>query len=124
MKAVFIAPALRAVLADADGIMGTVEFQNKNTTGQINISAGKKDIETIYKQLEKEIKLYYQREGTFPKTVAVEDVGLFKIKPPCLKKTSARKSCTYYRCSAGIWQGNCRFNGKRGSLCYLCGYQW
>ena len=77
-----IAPALRSMLANSNGVMGTVEFLAENTPGQINIKSDKKDTEIICRKLEKEIRLYYQKQGTFPQTVAVENVGLFKATLP------------------------------------------
>ncbi len=116
MIAASIAPALRAMLADADGIMGTVEFQAKNKVGQINITAEKKDPETVYNELEKEIKVYYQREGTFPKTISVENVGLFIVKAPSLKKKRMQGKIVLITGSAqGFGKGIADLMAKEGA---------
>ena len=74
-----IAPALRAMLADADGLMGTVTYQPE-LPGRADIAIAGDTAEGILEKLQPAIDAFRSAEGRDPATFRIEGVGAFAAK--------------------------------------------
>lgn len=115
LKALEIAPALRAMLADGDGLMGRVSFQ-RETEESAEITIEAEELEAIYEELQKKIKGFREKEARDPATIKVINVGLFKASPPSKKEQRLQGRITAITGSAqGFGKGIADLMAREGA---------
>lgn len=114
-KALEIAPALRAMLADEDGLMGTVTYQN-DLINQAEIAIEAEDLEEIYKELQCKIQNFRQKEKREPAIIQIKGIGSFIAQMPTHKDRRLQGKITIITGSAqGFGKGIADLMAKEGA---------
>ena len=115
-KALAIAPALRAMLADDDGIMGTNFFRETDKIEQSELVIHAEYIEDIYNELLIKIESFRSNEGRIPKTIGIKNVGIFKVSSPANRNKRLQGRITIVTGSAqGFGKGIADLMAKEGA---------